>query len=75
MTNGPDSFEISCVIETDLSDFHKITITVMKTTNETLKPKITNYRDYKNFCDDRLRQILLEKLSTENTNVTCSRIE
>ena len=47
----------------------------MKTTNETLKPKITNYRDYKNFCDDRLRQILLEKLSTENTNVTCSRIE
>ena len=40
----------------------------MKTTYENIKPEITNYEDYKNFCKDRFQQILQEKLFTENTN-------
>ena len=52
LTNNPYSLQNSCTIETGLSDFHKMTVTVMKTTYEKLKPRITNYRDYKNFRDD-----------------------
>ena len=31
LTNSPGSFQSSCAIETGLSDFHKMTVTVMKT--------------------------------------------
>ena len=46
-----------------------MTVTVMKTTYEKLKPRIVNYKDYKNFCNDTFRQILLKKLSTENMQI------
>ena len=46
-------------------------VTFMKTTYEKLKPRIVNYRDYKNVCNDTFRQILLEKLSAENINTNC----
>ena len=75
LTNSPYSFQNSCVIETDLSDSHWMTVTVMKTTDEKLKPRIVSYRDYKNFCSDTFRQILLEKLSTENINTNSSGFE
>ena len=47
----------------------------MKTTYEKLKPRIVNYRDYKNFCNDTFRQMFLEKLSTKNINTNCSCFE
>ena len=31
LRNCPGSFQISCVVETGLSDFHKMVVTVMKT--------------------------------------------
>ena len=37
------------MIETGLSDFLKVTVTVMKTTFEKLKPNIKHYRDIENF--------------------------
>ena len=52
-----------------------MTVTVMKTNNEKLKPRLVNYRDYKNFCNDTFRQIFLEKLSTKNINTNCSGFE
>ena len=52
LTNSPYRFQSSCVIEVGLSDFHKMTVSVMKTTYEKLKARIVNYRDYKNFCND-----------------------
>ena len=67
-TNSHDSFQNSCVIETGLSDFQMVTVTVTKTTYEKLKPGIVNYRDYKFFFNHTFQQILLEKLSTENIN-------
>ena len=63
------------MIETGLSDFHMMTVTVIKTTYEKLKPKIVNYRDYKIFSNDTFRQILLEKLNAENINTNCSGFE
>ena len=67
-TTSHYSFQNSCVIETGLSDFQMVTVTVTKTTYEKLKPGIVNYRDYKFFFNHTFQQILLEKLSTENIN-------
>ena len=75
MRNSPCSFQNSGVIKTGSSDFHMMTVTVMKTNNEKLKPRLLNYRDYKNFCNDTFRQIFLEKLSTKNINTNCSGFE
>ena len=47
----------------------------MKTSYEKLKPRIINYRDSKNFCNDTFRQILLEKSAAENINASCSGFE
>ena len=70
LTNSPYSFQNYCVIETGLSDFHKMTVSVMKTTFQKLKPKIVNYRDYSGFSNDDFRKNLLHNLSLEiiNTN-------
>ena len=40
LTNNPNSFQNSGVIKTGLSDFHKMTVTVMKTTFGKLKSNI-----------------------------------
>ena len=44
LTNNANSFQNSGVIETSLSDFHKMTVTVMKTRFGKLKPNIIHYR-------------------------------
>ena len=66
LTNSPYSFQNSCVIETGLSDFHKMTVSVMKTTFQKLKPKIVQYRDYTKFSNDEFRKKLVENLSLQN---------
>ena len=38
------SFQNPCAIESGLTDFHKMTITVMKTTFQKLNPKLIYYR-------------------------------
>ena len=42
-----NNFQNSCIIETGLSDFHKMTVTVLKTKFERLKPNIISCGDYK----------------------------
>ena len=49
LTNRPRSFQNTLTIETGISDFHKMAITVMKTFYKKQKPKIIQYRSYKNF--------------------------
>ena len=39
----------SMTIETGLSDFHKLVITVMNTTYKKGNPKVITYRDYKRY--------------------------
>ena len=58
MANNPNSFQNSGVIETGLFDVHKMTLTVMETTFEKLKPNIILYRDYSKFSNDKFREIL-----------------
>ena len=66
LRSKPRSFKHSCVIKTGLSDFHRMTITVMKATFEKLQPRLVNYRDYKYFENCRFRADLLSELSKEN---------
>ena len=51
-TNSPRSFQDSSVFETGLSDFHKLTNTVLKQYFPKPKPKIVNYRDYRTWQRD-----------------------
>ena len=63
LTNLPLSFQSSCVIETGLSDFHRMIVTVMKSTYQKLLPKIKSYRCYKKFDNDRFRECLSHNFS------------
>ena len=62
LTNCPGSFQNLCVIETGLSDFRKMIVTVMKTSYRKIEPKVINYRDYKSFSNEGFRESLLENL-------------
>ena len=66
LTNKARSFKHSCVIQTGLSDFHKMVVTVKKATFKNLQPRIVSYRDYKYFENCRLRADLLSELSKAN---------
>ena len=66
LTNNPLSFQSSGVMETGLSDFHKMIGAVMKTTYQKLHPKITHYRDYNTFCNNNFSEHLLSALVMEN---------
>ena len=75
LTNSSYSFQNSCEIETDLSDFHKMIVLGMKTTFQKLKPRIVQYRDYAQFSNDNFRKKLLENLSLENINTNSNDLE
>ena len=47
LTNRPKCFQKSNVFETGLSDFHKLTFTVIKAYFQKQQPKIIKYRSYK----------------------------
>ena len=49
LTNSPHSFQNTTTVTTGLSDFHRMVVTVMKTTFPKAEPKIIYYRDYKKF--------------------------
>ena len=66
LTNSSSSFKNSFAIETCLSDFHEVTITVMKTTFKKLKPKLIYYQDYSMFSNDKFGEESSYNLSMEN---------
>ena len=49
LTNSAKSFKSTCTIETDLSDFHKLVVTVLNEKHERMPPKFIQYRNYKKF--------------------------
>ena len=55
LTNSPRSFQNSSVFETGLSDFHKLNITLLNQYFPKLKPKVVNYRDYRNFRNNECK--------------------
>ena len=66
LTNAPRSFQSTCLVETGLSDFHLMTLTVMRKSFKKYQPKIINYRSYKNFSNEKYRETLINNLSKEN---------
>ena len=65
LTNKPRSFQTQCVIETGLSDFHRMTISVLKMHFRKLPPKVINYRDFKKFGNERFMDSLHYTLNEE----------
>ena len=63
LTNSPQSFQNTSTIDTGLSDFHHMTLTVLKTKFPKMEPKKVAYRDYKYFSNDTFRNELLNELS------------
>ena len=45
LTNVPRMFQSICVLETGLSDFHLMTLLVMRKTFKKMRPRVINYRD------------------------------
>ena len=68
LTNHPKSFHLSSVFETGLSDFHKLTLTVLKVFLAKHKPKIIQYRDFNQFDNTSFRTDLLQELSIQNVH-------
>ena len=56
-------FQHSRIYEAGLSDFHKLTFTVVKMFYAKQKSRIIKYRDYKNFNNINFRMDLLKELS------------
>ena len=65
-TNYPKSFQHLGTYETGLSDFQKLTYTVLKMHYSKQKHKIIKCRCYKNFDHDIFRSHLLKELSSSN---------
>ena len=68
LINSPRSFQDSSEFEMGLSDFHKLTTTVLKQYFPKPKPKIVNYRDYRNFRNDEFRAELDNKILKRDIN-------
>ena len=66
LTNRSHNFLGTSTVETGLSDFHKMTITVLKTHFVKQEPKIITYRDYKSFDQPNFRTELNRELSKFN---------
>jgi hypothetical protein len=63
LTNRSSIFQNSVVIESGLSDFHKMTVTVLKTYFQKQAPNIIQYRKYKDFSRDIFREDVERALS------------
>ena len=64
LTNRPRSFCNSDTLETGLSDFHKLTVTVLKMFFKKQSPNVISYRNYKNFSNGSFRTNLINEISS-----------
>ena len=49
LTNRPKSFQSTCATETGLSDFHRMTLSVLKMHFRKLPPKVITYRNFSKY--------------------------
>ena len=68
LTNKIRSFQNSQVIETGLSDHHKMTVTVLKTFFHKQDPVMITYRDYKSYNKSIFQTELKNKLNNLHNN-------
>ena len=66
VTNSIHSFQNTMTISTGLSDFHKMIVTVLKSSFIKLKVREMYYRDYKNFTTNSLGEVLTLSLDCIN---------
>ena len=65
LTNVSRMFQSTCVLETGLSDFYPMAVTVMSKTFEKMRPRIINYRSYKYFSNEKFRVCLMNNLPNQ----------
>ena len=76
LTNHPKCFQNSGVYETGISDFHKLTFTVLKTYFQKAKPRIIKHRDSKHneFRHELTRELFSNNIQSDDlarfTNVS-----
>ena len=64
LTNKQERFLKAKTVEAGLSDFHKMVVSIFKTSFKKQKPKIATCRDYKSLDNERFRESLITCLST-----------
>ena len=65
LTNVPRSFQGTCVIETGLSDFHLMTLTIIRKAFRKQRPRIINYRSFNHFSNEGFRKSVIDSLSNQ----------
>ena len=70
LTSKPKTFQCITTIETDISDFHKLVVTVLKIFYKKQRPKIINYRSYKNLRTTTFTKTNKRMLHYQNFNDT-----
>ena len=65
LTNKLLSFKNGYVIETGLSDFHKMIVAVMKINFLRMKPQVVNYQKYKDFHNETFLDSLRHELNAQ----------
>ena len=66
LTNHPKRFQNSGVYETSISDFYKLTFTILKTYFQKAKLRMIKYRDCKHFDNNEFRDELIKELPFNN---------
>ena len=76
LTNKSLCFQKTAVVETGLSDFHRLTLIVMKSTFQKQVPKILSYRNYKSFNNTLFQNDLMYEISKIGlNNINCEQLE
>ena len=65
LTSDPRTFQSTCIIETGLSDFHLMKLTIMRKTFKKQRPRFIDYRSFKHFANEEFRKSLIDKLSNQ----------
>ena len=74
LTNNGLSFRNTKTVSTGLSDFHKLVLTVLKTSIVKNKPRETQYRNYKYFDSRQFNRDLEDEFSREYVDL-CSKFD
>ena len=65
-TNSPISFQNTITLASGLSDFHKMILTILKSTFPKAKPKQIVYRKFKNFDLKKFKNEIRTKMQSIN---------
>ena len=70
LKNKSGSFHNTCLVETRLSNFQRITVSVLRMNFRKLQPEVVSYRDFKMFENERFLDSLYLTLNSQNIDYT-----